>query len=265
MRFNKYNSFIAGYLLLMIFYWIGIQISGIKDLPINLMYSFAINFPPFFGGIFGFAVAKHWGGLKSAVGKGIFYLALGTLSWSIGSFIWSYYNFFASQEVPYPSFADVGYGLAVPLWFIGIYFLSFATGARLSLRKIGGRLYLMLLPIAIAIFSYYFLFIVARNSSLDWQGGLLKIFFDIYYPVSDWVILTFSVLLWGLSLQYLGGKYKWPVLITLLGFMIMYFADFSFSYTTTVETYYNGSFPDLLFAVAMSVISIGITSMDAKT
>jgi len=47
--------------------------------------------------------------------------------------------------------------------------------------------------------------------------------------------------------------------------MIMYFADFSFSYTTTVETYYNGSFPDLLFAIAMSVISIGITSMDAKT
>ena len=73
-----------------------------------------------------------------------------------------------------------------------------------------------------------------------------------------------SFLLFGLSLKYLGGRFRTPVFVTLLGFVIMFLADFSFSYTTTVGTYYNGNTADLLFALAMTVISIGITSIDAR-
>lgn len=265
MRINSKQSFLLGYQFLMIIFWLGIQMSDIKNLKINLMWGIGINFIPTFGSLFGLYTSKHWGGIKSAVGKAIIFLSFGTLSWAIGNWIWAYYNFFLSNEIPYPSLADVGYILAIPLWAFGIFSLSKATGARVSLRKLGGRVFFVLLPVVATIFSYYFLFVIARKSTFDWQNAsILKMFFDLAYPVGDWVILTLSFLIWGLSLKYLGGRYKWPVFITLLGFVVMFLADFSFSYTTTINTYFNGSYPDLLFAFAMFVISFGIVSFDTK-
>lgn len=248
----------------MVIYWIGIQYSKTTDLPINLLYSFATAVLAFVGGILGLLVSRHWGGRKSAVGKAVLLMSLGTVSWGLGNFVWSFYNFVLHQDVPYPSLADVGYALAVPLWTIGVFYLSKATGAKFSLRKFRGRVLVIILPIIAAILSYYFLFVIARGSSIEVKGGLLKIFLDFYYPVGDWIILTVSFLLFGLSLKYLGGRFRWPVFITLAGFVIMFSADFSFSYTTTVNTYFNGSFPDLLFAIAMFVMSFGINSFDIR-
>ena len=207
----------------------------------------------------------HWGGSKSAVGKAVLLISLGTTSWGLGTLIWSFYNFVLHVSVPYPSWADLGYVLAVPLWTIGVFYLSKATGAKFSLRQLRGRLMLILLPLFAAIASYYSLYVIARKSSIVVEGGLLKIFLDFYYPLGDWIILTVAFLVFGLSLQYLGGRFRWPVLITLLGFVFMFISDFMFSYTTTVESYYNGHLVDLLFTVAIFVISFGIASFDTKT
>lgn len=265
MRINKYSSFLLGFTVLIFIYWIGIQSSKITDLPINLLYSFSTAVLAFAGGVFGLLISKHWGGGKSAVGRAILLMSMGTISWSLGNFVWSFYNFVLHQNMPYPSLADIGYVLAVPMWAIGVYYLSQATGVKFSLRRLRGRVLLIVLPIVAAIFSYYFLFVIARNSSIEVKDGLLKIFLDFYYPIGDWVILTMSFLLFGLSLKYLGGKFRLPVFITIIGFIIMFMADFSFSYTTTVGTYYNGNLADLLFALAMFVISIGITSFEIRT
>lgn len=264
MRINIYNSFLLGFFILIVINWIGIQISNIKDLPINLLYSFATAVLAFFGGTMGMWVSKDWGGLKSSVGKAVFFLSLGTTVWSLGNFVWSFYNFVLHTEMPYPSLADVGYTLAIPLWASGVIFLSQATGAKFSLRKIRGRALAILLPIIAAIASYYFLYVVARDSNIDVEGGIIKIFLDFYYPIGDWVILTMSLLLFGLSLKYLGGKFRIPVFITIVGFLLLFAADFTFSYSTTIGTYYNGNFPDFLFAVAVFVISFGVTSINPK-
>lgn len=263
MKFNKYTAFLSGFFVLMVIYWFGIQISHIKDLPINLLYSFSTAVLAFIGGVMGLKISKHWGGSKSAVGKAVLLMSLGTTSWSLGNFVWSFYNFVLHTELPYPSLADVGYGLAVPLWALGVFYLSRATGVKFSLQKAGGRIYLIFLPIIAALVSYYFLFTIARGSSIEVAGNPLKIFLDFYYPIGDWVILTMSFLVFGLSFKYLGGRLRLPVFITLLGFIVMFLADFSFSYTTTVGTYYNGNYADLLFAVAMFIISFGVDSIDS--
>lgn len=261
MNINKYTSFLLGFFVLIFIYWLGIQASDIKDLPINLLFSFSTAVLAFAGGVMGLIISSHWGGSRSSVGKAVLMMSLGTTSWSLGNFVWSFYNFILHTEMPYPSFADLGYTLAVPLWAIGVFYLSQATGARFSLRKMKGRLLLFVLPIIAGIFSYYFLFGIARGYSIPIEGGWLKIFLDFYYPLGDWVILTMTLLLFGLSVRYLGGRFRTPVFIILIGFVIMFFADFSFSYTTTVGTYFNGNFPDLLFAVAMFAISFGVDSI----
>lgn len=264
MKLNKYSSFLLGFFVLNIIYWVGIQTSKITTLPINLLFSFSTAVLAFLGGIMGLMVSRHWGGAKSAVGKAVLLMSLGTLSWSLGNFVWSFYNFVLHQELPYPSLSDIGYALAVPLWVIGTLYLSKATGVKFSLRKTPGRILAVILPVVGTIVSYYFLFVVARKSSLPIEGDWLKVFLDFYYPLGDWVILTVAFLIFGLSWKYLGGKFKWPVFVTLLGFVLMFSADVSFSYTTTVGTYFNGNFADMLFAAAMFVIGFGITSFDAK-
>ena len=265
MKINKYTSFLIGFLLQNVIFWIGIQFSKITDLPINLVYSFSNGFLAIAAGVMGLLISKHWGGSKSAVGKAVLLISLGTTSWGLGTLTWSFYNFVLNIPVPYPSWADLGYALAVPLWTIGVFYLSKATGAKFSLRQLHGRLMLILLPLLAAVASYYFLYVVARQSSFEVEGGLLKIILDFYYPIGDWIILTIAFLVFGLSLQYLGGRFRWPVMITLLGFVFMFMSDFMFSYTTTVESYYNGHLVDLLFTVAIFVISFGITSFDSKT
>ncbi len=264
MRLNTKNSFLLGYIFVMFLFWTGMYVSGIKDLQINKFWGVGINFIPLFGGIFGLLTARHWGGFKSAVGKAISFLSLGLLSWSAGNWIWSYYNFFQQVNIPYPSVADIGYILAVPLWMIGMLYLSKATGVKYGLKKKVGQLYLVFLPIISIALSYYLLVVVARGGSITAGGEFLKVFFDFAYPVGDIIIITIALLVYGLSLKYLGGRYKWPVITTLFGFILMFFADFSFSYETTLGTYYDGDPFNLLFIVALFTISFGIASMDGK-
>jgi len=180
----------------------------------------------------------------------------------LGEMIWSYYNFFLNQEIPYPSWSDVGFIFAYPLWAIGTFYLSQATGVKYGLKNIAGRLLLITIPIFALLISYYLLVVIARQGVFAFEGGVLKIFFDLAYPIGDVIILTFAALVYGLSLNYLGGRFKIPVLITLLGFVANYIADFGFSYTTTVGTFYNGNWVDLMFATALFVMGFGLLNLD---
>ncbi len=264
MKINKYTSFLIGFLLQNVIFWVGIQFSKITDLPINLLYSFSNGFMATAAGIMGLLIAMHWGGTKSAVGRAVLFISLGTTSWGVGTLIWSYYNFVLHVPVPYPSWADAGYITAVPFWMIGTFYLSKATGVKYGLKKKIGQIYLVILPIVTFALSYYLLVTIARGGSATSGGGLLKVFFDLAYPLGDVIIITIAFLVYGLSFKYLGGRFKWPVLITLFGFVLMFISDFTFAYSTTAGTYFNGHLADLLYTVALFVISSGVAGFDIK-
>lgn len=219
---------------------------------------------PLFGSIVGFMNARLWGGFRSAVGRAIIFLSLGTLTWAIGMLIWNYYIFLAKVEIPYPSIADLAFILSWPLWTIGFIELSKATGARFALRKIKGRVLLTVIPLAVIFASYYLLIDIARDGVIEWSTGGLKLFFDLFYPIGDVVILTVALMLFSLSYNFLGGRYRSAVWMLIAAFILNYFSDFLFSYTTTKETYFNGHFVDFLFATTMFVLSLGLSMLDVK-
>lgn len=243
------------------FLWI--YISGSKDDPINV-YSNIYGIIPLLGGLYGLFIAQHWGGLKSKVGKAITFLSLGLITWGIGMVIWLYYNIILGVSVPYPSFADAAFILSWPLWGIGAASLSIATGAKFGAKGKGGRTILWIVPILIVSFSYYFLVIVARQGVVSAYDDVLKTFFDLAYPIGDIVILSIAILIFGLSYKYFGGIYKTAIYLILLAFVVNYFADFAFSYTTSLETYYNGSLADALFVITMTFLSTGIALLDSR-
>lgn len=264
MKLTTSAAFLTGFYIALLVWWSCIFFFQLKDLVINDAFAFAYGLIALFGGLLGLRQSNRWGLFKSALGKALFFLSLGLITWSIGEFIWSYYNIFLEVEVPYPSWADASFILSWPLWSIGTVFMSSATGAKFGLKTARGKLLLILIPILTFIVSYYLLITVARQGSLELAGGPLKIFFDITYPLWDAIIITLALVIYGLSFKYLGGAFKWPVLIILAGFVINYFADFGFSYTTTINTHYNGNWVDLLFTTAMFVLSFGVNSFQLK-
>lgn len=223
-----------------------------------------MTFLPIIGGIYGISKSKKWGAYKSAIGKSLLFLSLGLVAWGGGMVVWNYYLFFTELEVPYPSLADSIFILSWPFWSIGLFFLSKVIGAKFGLRTPGGKILVVLIPILAGLLSYYFLFKVARDGQIDFEGGLAKIFVDLFYPLGDVIILVITGVVYSLSRNFLGGIYRRPVQLLFIGFLLNYIADFIFAYITTTGSYYNGHFVDLLYITAMFILSISINSFDPK-
>ncbi len=259
MKLNKFQIVLCVFFIALTIFWIILNFfinttTGFY----NYLFSFLLSLIPFLAGFLNMFFAKAWGWFKSSIGRAVFFISLGSFSWGCGEIIWSYYNFFQNISAPYPSFADIGFLLAIVFWVLGISNLFRASGASASLMKKSGKYSLVTIPIIVIILSYYLLVHVARGGDITTDfNGYLKLFFDLAYPIGDVVILSFVLVISSLSLDYLGGKYKPVIILLLLGFSLMYFADFVFSYTTTVETFYNGNLGDLLFASALFLISLG--------
>jgi len=225
----------------------------------NYLYSFLFGLIPLFGGLIAMFRSKVWGGLRSAIGKAVFFIGLGIFLWGCGELIWSYYNFFMNVPAPYPSLADIGFAPSIFFYGLGTAFLAKAIGAKFGLRNKLAKVFVILAPIIILAFSYYILVTVARGGVLVPEGEtMLKTILDIAYPLGSFVALTIAIILSGLSFKYLGGRYKFDIYAILLGLGVMFIGDTVFSYTTTVGTYYNANFGDLLLTTGLFLLSFGV-------
>ncbi len=220
---------------------------------------------PFIGAIVGFCNAKRWGGLKSSLGKAVGFVSAGTLFWAIGMLIWCYYIFIAKVEIPYPSFADAAFILSWPLWTLGVLHLSRATGVKFALKKTSGKVLLFIVPLIAMALAYYLLVPLARGGVIELDPtNAWKLFFDLFYPIGSAVIFALTLTFFSLSSGFLGGKYRTPILVLMLAFLVNFFADITFSYTTTNETYFNGYYPDMLFATGMFLFSLSLVLMSPR-
>ncbi len=226
----------------------------------NYLFSFLFGLTPLIGGFAAVESARVWGALKSAVGRAVFFIGFGIFLWGGGETIWSYYNFFLGVPAPYPSLADVGFAPSIFFYGLGALYLARATGARYVLRDHWyAKVFAIFAPLVVAAFSYYLLVIVARSGVIVPDGeSTLKTVLDIAYPLGDFVGLTVAIVVGGLSFKYLGGRYRVDIYAILLGLGVMFVADTIFSYTTTVGTYYNADFGDLILALGMSLLTFGI-------
>ncbi len=203
--------------------------------------------------------SKGWGGLSSSIGKAVFFIGLGVFVWGCGETIWSYYNFFLNVAAPYPSLADLGFAPSIFFYGLGAIFLAQASGAKFGLRNKYAKVFVVIAPIIIFAAAYYVLVVIARGGVLIPEGEtLLKSILDIVYPLGDFLALAIAIVVSGLSFKYLGGKYIIDIASILTGLFVMFVADSIFSYTTTVGTYYNADFGDLVLTIGLFLITFGI-------
>ncbi len=267
---NIYQKICFGFLVILIVFWSYLYFNGITEGFYNYLYSFLFGLIPLIGGGIAMIKSKIWGGMGSAVGKAVFFIGLGLVSWGIGEAIWSYYNFVVGIPAPYPSFADIGFAPSIFFYGWGAIYLSKATGAKYGLRNPFAKVLVVLATLATLVFSYYMTVEVARGGVIIPEGEpLLKSILDIAYPFGDIVALTISVIISGLSFKYFGGRYVLDIVSILLGLGVMFVGDTIFSYTTTVGTYYNGNIGDLVLTLGLFFLTYGIlgfcSQFQAKT
>lgn len=269
MKQIKGTKTILYYYLFVAALWTYFAISGKANSHGNItlggaLYQFALGLIPLLGGINGVVKAKLWGGAKSSVGRSLLFISIGAICWGIGQMFWSlYYNIIHKVNIPYPSFADVGYSLSYPFLTLGLINLSKATGAQFKLKHRVGKIAALVITVLACALAYYLQIVVARHG-LNFKESGLKLFFDLAYPIGDLLIFLLSVLIYALSLNYLGGKLKLPTLSILFGLLVLFVGDFTFTYTTTVGSYYNGHWVDLVLPTAWMFIVFGVSGFDTK-
>jgi len=265
-RMNKYQKLVSVYFVALVLLWVAVQVHGAKMGSLNYAYSFLFGLTPLLAGIAGMYKSKIWGRLKSALGRAVFFISLGLVLWGFGETIWSYYNFFRDVAAPYPSVADIGFAPSVFFWVLGTIFLAHASGAWLVLRRSKrAKAFVVLAIVALSAVSYYMLVHVARGGVLVPEGEtMLKVVLDVAYPLGDFLAATFAFIVFSLSFKYLGGLYRPAIGAVIVGLAVMYVADFVFSYTTTVGTYFNGDWGDLLLATGLSLMAFGVLGFATK-
>jgi hypothetical protein len=246
---------------LMLLLWFVIQNAGLVDTNLNYIFGFFLAFVPLSGFFAGLFVSKQWGYWSSKVGRSILLIALGLFFWSLGTFIFAYYNLIGHVEVPYPSTADFAYVSLYLFYILGALNLMRATGASASLKSWRGKLVIITIPLLVFVTTYNWM----MGGAFDLSEGLSWVFLmDIFYPLGDVLMLSLIISIMFLSAKYLGGVYRLSIYLLFSGFVAEFIADFGFTVTTYNETFYVASWVDLVFLVSTTLVSLALITFSPE-
>jgi hypothetical protein len=160
------------------------------------------------------------------------------LSWASGQAAWTWYETVLGREVPFPSLADVGYLVAVPLAAAALIALPFAA------RSLAGRVRQVLdgLMIAASLLLASWVLVLRplfRSGGDDLLGQVIS----LAYPIGDVVVGT--IVLFILARARVGrGTRGTPLPLLGGGLVAIAVADSGFVYLTTVGSYSSGALID---------------------
>lgn len=253
---NKVSLFLSLFLLFLLYWWFRILALGLKEVEEVYYFGGIYALVALIGGLYGLIISRRWGGLHSAVGKGIIYYSLGLLSLWFGQTMWTYYNL-SGVEVPYPSIADLGYFAIVPFYGMGTIYFARATGASVSLKFLKKKIVIVAIPFAMLFVSYI---IYLKDISPDFTDPL-KTFFDFGQPLGEAVVISLALITFELSRGVLGGKMKPKMLLFSSALVVQYVTDYTFYYRSATETYYNGGPVDLMYILSFALMALALISM----
>ncbi|MDE1874728.1 MAG: hypothetical protein KGI79_02820 [Patescibacteria group bacterium] len=259
MSLNGYQKTIVGVFILTLAAWIVTYFGKITDDSIIETIMLVFSLIPISGGALALVGYRKWGGLSTILGKAILLLGCGIFLWGCGALVYGYYLAALHLKVIYPSIADFFFVPAVFFYTAGAIYLSRTTGIGMGWRNKIGKAFAIVAPFIIFAIAYYLLVFIGRNNQIiAGEGDVLKTVLNIIDPLGDFVSLTVSVVVAGLSFRYLGGMYKREVISILAGMAVMFLADSLFAYATTIGSKYKGDLGDLIYAVGMFLLTFGL-------
>jgi len=158
-------------------------------------------------------------------------LGASAASWALGQVVWSWYELVAGREVPFPSLADLGYLLAVPLAAAAL--LTHAAtpqrGAAQTRRVLDG------LIIATAVLTVSWQTVLGPLVRAG-SGSVLEQVLALAYPVGDVVTISLVIFLLAGSRSAMRA----PLLLVGAGLAGIAFSDSLFAYLTQTGAHGGG-------------------------
>ncbi|HVH65448.1 MAG TPA: EAL domain-containing protein [Candidatus Acidoferrum sp.] len=174
-------------------------------------------------------------------------IAASAFCWATGEVAWSYYELVRKITTPFPSFADLGYLLAVPFAIAGVLFFPSATSRATSLA----RTVLDGLLIAGSLLIVSWSTVLAAVYQTASENTLTKLI-SLAYPAGDVVIGTMLVIV----AMRVPRAIRLPLFLLAGGLISNLLADSSFAYFTATNTYGSGNPVDAGWAAGYLLIAI---------
>ncbi len=182
-------------------------------------------------------------------------IGLAALSWGLGEVVTTVYELVLRQEVPFPSLADVGYLVTVPLFAAGL--LSLAVSAHHLAVRLRAVLDGLLISSAVLLTSWVTVLGPVAHSSTD---TLLSKVVLLAYPAGDVALVT---LVAYVLLRSRAGGVRSRVPITLICVALGGFAvgDSGYAYLSLVDRYASGDIIDSGWLGGFSVLAIAALTL----
>ena len=215
---------------------------------------------------------RHWRGVAAAIGAACcfwsvrsatgrlraawYLLGAASGSWAIGEGIWCWYQLARNVEVPFPSFADLFFLLAVPLMAAGVVLLARESGA------VSGSVRVLLDGAIIAGSLLFISWATALGSA--WHSGGESEFARIVglaYPVGDVITATVAIA----ALARARGTYRRSLVLLGAGVISLAVSDSMFAYLTQNGTYGNGNWLDTGWVAGFLLIGLAALTPSRAT
>jgi diguanylate cyclase (GGDEF)-like protein/PAS domain S-box-containing protein len=174
-------------------------------------------------------------------------IGLGVLSWGAGQVCWTWYESIRGDEVPSPSFADIGYLGMVPLTVAGL--LALPVSAQTLANRVRSVLDGLMIGCSLLLVSWMLLIGPLIKAGADSDLALV---ISLSYPLGDLVIVT--IVVFSAARRRHGGAVSMPLTLVGTGIVTFTVADSGFAYLTLVEAYNSGAVIDLGWFVGFTFI-----------
>lgn len=221
------------------------------DYSFTVVTDLAGLLPPFIAAAFAFAAAAR---SNKQVRSGWLLLGAGCLAWGFGEGAWSYYEIIVRSDVPFPSIADAGYLMMVPLVALGVIFFS-SEGQRITNSRptLDGIAFILALLAAV-----WYLVLEPTYAASD--ASLLEKGISGAYPVGD-VVIAYALAV-AMRRQW-QARARNVLLMLLAGVLLLIIADVGFAWlqlnghysaTSLVNVGWPAAFLLIAFAAALAAV-----------
>lgn len=254
---SKYTYWVLFLYLVCVVWWGYLKVNNLSNTNESYLFNWFYGFIALSGAGYGVYISHtRWGGWDSVIGKGLILLSLGLFGQWFGLQVWTYYNVIAHLEVPYPSWADLGYFSLVPFYGLSAFMFAKASGAKFSLKTKSGKVWAAVIPFMALMLSYS---LFLRDIGLDLSDPL-KTFLDFGYPLGEIIPVSIAMFTLTLSRSFLGGTMRSRIIYLVGAFFFQFLTEYAFLYAAGAGLYTNGGWNDLMYASAYTIMSLGLIS-----
>lgn len=257
---NKNNIVLVTVFILFFVYWLFLQLFG-NNVNEDYFYYFtsAYSIVALVGGLYGIKVSKQWGGTKSKLGKALTFLSLALIFQFTAQQTYTIYYYLLNVEIPYPSIGDIFYIIAVSMNIYATWLLAHTVGAKFKLKNNRYKLLALLFPVFMLIFTFY----VFLLGNIDYSNPTI-LFFDLFYPLSQALLVAMAILCFIFSRNLLGGVMRSAILLLLVAIVFEYVADTIFLYSSMIGSWEPADISDFLYMTSYFVMAYAILNFDSS-